>query len=111
MAGYNFEKKKFNLFLKSGLLLSILQNEKDNGFEVNESGIRVIDVQNQTPCSISTNWQLIIGAGIAYRLKRKISLSMEPQFRYYLNTEYQSGDGKIKKPYSFTIRAGILYNF
>jgi len=111
MFGYKMDLRKTTLFFKSGILLSILQKEENKGFDINESGIRVLNVYNQTPCSISTNWQLVLGIGIAYKVHRKINIVFEPQFRYYLNSYYNDSDGKTNKPYSLNFRAGIIYNF
>ncbi len=111
MFGFKMDLRKTTLFFKSGILLSILQKAENKGFDINESGIRVLNMHNQTPCSISTNWQLIFGIGIAYKVHRKINIVFEPQFRYYLNSYYIDSGGKTKKPYSINLRAGIIYNF
>ncbi|MBN2174059.1 MAG: outer membrane beta-barrel protein [Bacteroidales bacterium] len=111
MAGYKLNMGKKYLFFKSGILLSVLMNERSDGFELNESGVRVINVMNQDNCSLSTNWQLVLGAGMGYRLGKKWSLAIEPQFRYYINSPYSGSDGKLKRPYGLNLRFGVYYNF
>jgi hypothetical protein len=51
-----------------------------------------------------------VGMGMEYKFSEKLSLNLEPTFRYYLNTfdnAYSSGF----HPYSFGIFSGISYKF
>jgi hypothetical protein len=51
-----------------------------------------------------------IGMGMEYKFSDKISLNLEPTFRYYLNTFNTSSNSNFH-PYSFGIFSGISYKF
>jgi len=51
-----------------------------------------------------------LGMGMEYNFSRNLSLSLEPTFRYYINSFNQSPGLKIH-PYSFGIFSGISYKF
>jgi hypothetical protein len=51
-----------------------------------------------------------IGMGMEYSISDKISLNLEPTFRYYLNP-YSNIQGVGAHPYSFGIFSGLSYKF
>jgi hypothetical protein len=50
------------------------------------------------------------GMGMEYKFSDKLSLNLEPTFRYYMNT-FNSLAGSSFHPYSFGIFSGISYKF
>jgi hypothetical protein len=51
-----------------------------------------------------------VGMGVEYKFSGKLSLNLEPTFRYYLNT-FNNVIGSQFHPYSFGIFSGISYKF
>jgi hypothetical protein len=51
-----------------------------------------------------------VGMGMEYKFSTKLSLNLEPTFRYYLNT-FDNVYGSSFHPYSFGIFSGISYKF
>jgi hypothetical protein len=51
-----------------------------------------------------------LGMGMEYNFSKKLSLNLEPTFRYYLNT-FNNVNGSNFHPYSFGIFSGISYKF
>jgi hypothetical protein len=51
-----------------------------------------------------------LGMGMEYKFSSKLSLNLEPTFRYYLNT-FNNEAGSQFHPYSFGIFSGISYKF
>jgi len=51
-----------------------------------------------------------VGMGMEYKFSEKLSLNLEPTFRYYLNT-FNNVSGTNFHPYSFGIFSGISYKF
>jgi hypothetical protein len=59
-----------------------------------------------SPVTLSSS----IGMGVEYSLSRKLSLNLEPTFRYYL-TPLGEIPGSAIHPYSFGLFSGLLYKF
>jgi len=80
---------------------------------VNNSVFAIVDgsrysigkTEGINPVSFSSS----IGMGMEYNFSSKLSLNLEPTFRYYLNPFIQ--DGSIMHPYSFGIFSGFSYKF
>jgi hypothetical protein len=51
-----------------------------------------------------------LGMGMEYNLSGKLSLNLEPTFRYYLNP-FNVTTGSFIHPYSFGIFSGVSYKF
>ena len=58
----------------------------------------------------STNFSTSFSLGLEYKLNSKFSLSMEPAFKYYLNSINKDSDFNYK-PYSIGLSSGIRYKF
>jgi len=62
--------------------------------------------QGLNPLTLSSSF----GMGMEYNLSGKLSLNLEPTFRYYLNP-FSSSTGSFIHPYSFGIFSGVSYKF
>jgi hypothetical protein len=51
-----------------------------------------------------------LGMGMEYTISKKISLNLEPTFRYFLNP-YSDNEGFKTHPYSFGVFSGLSYKF
>lgn len=107
--GFQKEVNRFGWFIKGGPILSILVHEN---IPTPDAGIdRIVDIDQQMPTRVNTNWQLGFSAGLTYQLSRKVSIAVEPTFKYYLNSQYQRKYITTRHPYSIGLRTGLLFNF
>jgi len=109
--GYGEESKRFGWFVKAGPSLSFLIHENIPESEMSESEARILNIENELPARINTNWQFILSAGATYKLGPRLSFSMEPMFRYYIKSAYEQDKLNTKHPYSIGLRTGFLLNF
>jgi hypothetical protein len=111
LIGYGEQSRRLGWFVKGGPSLSFLIHEKIPTSGITESQARILNVENELPGRISTNWQFIVSAGITYKLGTRMSLSMEPMFRYYINSAYEQEKLNTRHPFSFGLRTGLLLSF
>lgn len=108
--GYGETSKRFGWFVKGGPSLSFLVHEDIPSSQLADSKARIINVENELPGRISTHWQFIVSTGVTYKLGSRLSLSMEPMFRYYINSVYEQDKLNTKHPFSVGLRTGFLLN-
>lgn len=73
---------------------------------VNGSKYPIGDTKGLNALSLSSS----LGMGMEYNFSSKLSLNLEPMFRYYLNP-FNVSSGSIIHPYSFGIFSGVSYKF
>jgi hypothetical protein len=73
---------------------------------VNGSKYPIGDTKGMNPLSLSST----LGMGMDYNFSSKLSLNLEPMFRYYLNP-FSVPTGAFVHPYSFGIFSGVTYKF
>ncbi|MBN2173640.1 MAG: outer membrane beta-barrel protein [Bacteroidales bacterium] len=108
--GYGSENRRLGWFVKGGPSLSILVKEE----VYNMDGMKehkILNVESDMPSRIKTNWQFMFSGGITYKIGNRLSLSVEPMVRYYINSTYDRTNSYTKHPYSVGLRSGLLYNF
>ena len=64
------------------------------------------DTKGINPLTLSSS----LGMGMEYNFSDKLSLNLEPTFRYYLNP-FSVNTGTSIHPYSFGIFSGVSYKF
>jgi hypothetical protein len=64
------------------------------------------DTKGLNPLSLSSS----LGMGMEYNISTKLSLNLEPTFRYYLNP-FSVTTGSYTHPYTFGIFSGFSYKF
>lgn len=107
LIGYQKDFKRFGMYVKAGPNLSLLINRNIPGAQLPED-IRIIDMDARIANRVNTSWQLMMGAGINYHLSSKWEIAVEPTFRYYLKSAYDSRHVSTKHPFAFGLRAGVF---
>lgn len=105
MVRYKIIDRKLGLHLLGGLSTNILAGNNvmiDNG-----SGF---SMYGRTSGLSTWNYTSIMGLGLDYGLSGNLRASIEPAFRYYLNSINTSNPADTH-PYSFGIYTGIAYSF
>lgn len=97
---YNLFDKRFGLDVFGGGSMLLLN--KNDVTAYNEKGKMYLGEWN---AAAKTSFTGMLGLGLHYKLTPSLQLNTEPVFNYYFNTY------KDSKPYSFTIRLGLQYNF
>lgn len=100
---YNLIDKRFDLHMSGGLSTNLMVRnrvyDKNSKKTLGKtSGIR------------STNFSTSFSLGLEYQLNSKFCLSMEPAFKYYLNSINKDSNYNYK-PYSIGLSSGIRYKF
>lgn len=106
--GYGNENRRFGWFVKGGPSLSIMVHEDIASNNMSETEDKILQIENEVPSRIHTNWQFVFSGGVLYRLSNHLSFTAEPVFRYYLNSTYEKTNLNMKNPYSLGLRIGFL---
>jgi hypothetical protein len=107
--GFHKEVNRFGWFVKGGPIFSILLNE--NVPQPDAGNDKIVGYNQRMASRVSTNWQFAVSAGMTYQLSNKVSIAIEPTFRYYLNSQYERKYISTRHPYSLGLRTGLLFNF
>jgi hypothetical protein len=111
MFGYRYTFGKVSLFAKAGPSASFMVGKRIPEAANPEDNAKIVNVAYQVPLRSTVNWQMLVGAGIDYKLADRISFSLEPTFRFALKSEYDLQGENNNNTKSFGIRAGLHYNF
>ena len=68
----------------------------------------IISLQNNLPVRSNNYFQLWLGAGIEYQVNKKLSLAVEPGYRYYFNSIYNNPFPATSLS-SVNLRVGLVY--
>lgn len=99
---YKIIDRKFSFSFLGGVITNFLVN---NTVQLKQDGNS--ETFGTTRDINKVNYQGSVGLGFDYPLMDRLSISLEPRFRYYLNPIDQRFD---VHPYSFGIFAGISYS-
>ncbi len=102
---YKVIDKSIDFNLIGGLSYNLLVNNSVHTY-INGTKYFVGETEGLNPFMVSSSF----GMGMEYSLSRKISLNLEPMFRYYLNP-FGETPGIKAHPYSFGVFSGLSYRF
>jgi|TARA_Y100000031_G_C8237173_1_gene393849 hypothetical protein len=68
----------------------------------------IVDLQNNLPIRSDIYFQLWLGAGIEYEINKKISIAIEPGYRYNFKSIYNNPYNHTSSS-GFTLRVGLVY--
>jgi hypothetical protein len=102
---YKLIDKTIGINLIGGLSYNLLVS---NSVSTTVDGNRysIGNTHGLNPLTLSSS----LGMGMEYNLSTKLSLNLEPTFRYYLNP-FSVSTGSYIHPYSFGIFSGVSYKF
>jgi hypothetical protein len=108
LVGYYKEFNRFKWFVKTGPTLMVKMSESIPAETALEDQDKILNIENSLPGKINTNWQFVISGGASYKLGNKVSLSVEPVFKYYLHSDYEKNTMSTRHPYSLGLKTGLL---
>jgi hypothetical protein len=112
LLGYRlFETGSISLTFRAGPAVSFLLGTRKSDPEISYPEGRVVRVDDNTPSRIHTNWQVWTDLNLEIRMNKKISLYVEPSFKYYLKPVVEQENVRYKAPWSIGLGAGIQFNF
>jgi len=112
LIGYKvLDINRFSCSLMGGPVLSILVQEDENTIGFSDIGATLINIEDNTPQRLKTNWQFMFSAGLNYRASNHLSLSLEPTYKYYIQSVYEQNVSGTKNPWSIGLRGGVVYTF
>jgi hypothetical protein len=104
LAKYKLINRKINVHLLGGLSTHVLVNNK----------IRLVSDNSTNYGSTSDvetmNYSSSVGFGVVYKMSKNLLFSVEPTFKYYLNS-FNSTDIVKLHPYAFGLYSGISFKF
>ncbi|MGC1392110.1 MAG: outer membrane beta-barrel protein [Bacteroidales bacterium] len=102
---YKVIDKMIGVNLVGGLSYNLLVNNSAYAMK-DGSKYSVGDTKGLNPLALSSS----LGLGMEYNLSDKLSLNIEPTFRYYLNP-FSVATGSFIHPYSIGVFSGVSYKF
>jgi hypothetical protein len=102
---YKIVDKTLGINLLGGLSYNLLVSNSVYT-TVDGSKYSIGKTQGLNPLTLSSS----LGMGMEYNLSGKLSLNLEPTFRYYLNP-FSVSTGSFIHPFSFGIFSGVSYKF
>lgn len=76
--------------------------------KLEEKNASIIELQNNLPIRSNNYFQLWFGAGLEYEVNKKLSIAVEPGYRYYFKSIYSNPNSVTSS--GFTLRVGLVYN-
>jgi len=108
--GYNFGIKKFDVFVKTGLITGFFMNAKANQIFYDESGVVNSMGKNQDEFN-KISYSVSLSACINYSLTNKIGVFGEPFFRTSINS-LLANNAYYKRKYTLSgLKFGLRYQF
>ncbi len=108
--GYKFFKKgKLIIAMETGLIFSELIEQNIPEIRFDNPNYHLLGIIRETPDRSNFNYRWLIALRFNYKIKRRISICLQPTFTKYLNNIYVSGI--VVKPYTMGLQCGIYYDF
>jgi len=112
LLGYRLvETGRFSLTFRAGPSVSWMIGSRKADPVIEYPGARIVRVEDDTPARVKTTWQLQGDLYFEMRINKKISLYIDPTFRYYLNPVTEQENVTFKAPWAVGLGVGIQYNF
>ncbi len=73
-----------------------------------EANSDIVELRNNLPKRSDIYFQLWLGAGLEYEINKKVSIAIEPGYRYYFKSIYNNPYNHTSSS-GFTLRVGLVY--
>jgi hypothetical protein len=106
--GINKERGRINWTLKGGAIYSGIFNKSQNmNLNIEQNDV-LINSEIKVPQRNISQVQVVLAAGIEYKITNKLSFVFEPSLKQNINNSF-STERKMTKPLSFGVRTGLYY--
>ncbi len=108
MIGYEIVKyKNFGLNMQAGGEFALILNRTEPMAYI-PSDVRLLNYERAIEEKLESNLRMILGLSLEYQLSDKLALQVEPTFKYYFRSVYNSPGENAS---SFSIFGGVRYHF
>jgi hypothetical protein len=110
LAGVEYQKSHLSFTLKTGVLLGIQVNKKENT-PVSPENAKVTQIERLSPGFMTSNLQWVLRAGMNWYISDQYGILVEPGVQGYLSKPYERTQGSTERPVYFGLKAGIFRKF
>ena len=112
LAGYQWKHKTIplNFYIYAGPAFNFKICEWIADPKLPTEDADIISLENNLPLRSNYYMQLWFGAGLEYKLLDNLSITVEPNFRYYTNSIYKNSD-ILPTSSALSFRAGLVLSF
>jgi hypothetical protein len=111
MIGYQaVERGLFSAYIKAGPSFSFLLNKQEQSLNFYNPDATVNQIKNYTPTRMNTSIQVLVSVKFKFQLSEKSGILVEPTYRYYLKSVYDTQDNSLKNPYGIGVRCGMYFD-
>lgn len=105
LAKYKILNRKLNVHLLGGVSTHVLVDNKTKLLVEDNSSFdgKTADVE-------TINYSSSVGFGVSYHIRKNLSISLEPTFKYYLNS-FNSNNAVKLHPYAVGLYSGVSVKF
>jgi hypothetical protein len=106
--GYDvFSYRNFGLSLRAGGEYAVIMSRKEAAADI-PSDVRLLYIERRIEEKLECNFRLLFGLTLEYHLNDKLALQLNPTYRYYFRSVYDSPGGNAS---SLSINGGIRFQF
>ena len=110
--GYRvFESNRVSISIQTGPAISFLLGSMKSDPVIEYSNARIIRIDDETPARLKTNWQIWANLFIEMHVTKKISLYLEPSFKYFMKPTAEQENSGANPPWSLGLGIGLQFNF
>ncbi|MCX6277207.1 MAG: outer membrane beta-barrel protein [Bacteroidetes bacterium] len=110
--GYRvFESNRVSVSIQTGPAISFLLGSMKSDPVIEYSNARIIRIDDETPARLKTNWQLWANLYLEIHVTKKISLYLEPSFKYFMKPTAEQENSGANPPWSLGLGIGLQFNF
>ncbi len=106
--GYDvFSYRNFGLSLRAGGEYAVIISRKEAPADI-PSDVRLLYIERRIEEKLESNFRMLFGLTLEYHLSDKLALQLNPTYRYYFRSVYDSPGGNAS---SLSINGGIRFQF
>lgn len=108
--GYQYKKpgSLISWYFMGGPAVNIKVGSWIDNPKPDEANSDIVDLKNNLPKRSDIYFQLWLGAGLEYEINKKVSIAIEPGYRYYFKSIYNNPYNHTSSS-GFTLRVGLVY--
>jgi hypothetical protein len=109
--GYKLPVSNFFITFKAGAEYSLLIRGYEPVPVLNGKEIRILKMTKKSSVTYLSDWQLLTSIGMQYPVLQNINLNIETEYRSSTTSYFDTKSASYQKPFSLSIRAGLIYLF
>jgi hypothetical protein len=112
LLGYRFfETNRISMTFQAGPAVALLLGSRNSDPVIEYSNATIIRVDDDTPVRVMANWQVWANIFFEMRVNKKVSIYLEPSFKYYLKPMVTQENVTFNAPWTIGMGVGLQFNF